>query len=78
MDTAKLQQMYKTLVVRNRRNVNVLIPYGDGTSVCLHPNQQGAISTKGLTQIPDPAHVTLIRPTLLDLHKAGIVDIGHG
>ena len=77
MDTAKLTQMFNRMVVRNKRSVNTLITYGDGvTSVMLHPHQQGAISTKGLTQIPDPKQVTLIDPTMAELVDLGILRAG--
>lgn len=73
MNIEMLRQTYKTIEVRNKRNIVTAIPLGNGAEVVLNPRQTGKVMTKDLTQIPDPRLVTLVNPTLADLMDAGIL-----
>lgn len=76
MNVELLREKYKSIKVRNRRNIVTTIPLGNGTEVFLNPRQNGVVLTAHLTQIPDPRQVTLVSPSLADLMADGILSVG--
>ena len=77
MDAPKLNEFYPRMTVRNKRDIVTVITYGDGvTSVTLQPRQTAQISTKGLTNLPNPRDVHLVSPTKAELIDLGILRVG--
>lgn len=83
MDTALLEKKFPKLEVRNRTNAQKHIQYnidadGDGLpdSITINPGARRLIPTKNLLQIPNITEFELLSPTLFELQKAGVIQLG--
>lgn len=71
-----LVKMYPMLRVRNLRDVATQISYMTGDSVQVPPNATVRISADGLGQLPPADQIEFVSPTLVELHEAGIIQLG--
>ena len=83
MDTKLLEKKFSKLEVRNRTNAQKHIQYnidadGDGLpdSITINPGARRLIPTKNLLQIPNISEFELLNPTLFELQKAGVIQLG--
>lgn len=71
-----LVKMYPMLRVRNLRDVATQVSYMTGDSVQIPPNATVRISSNGLGQLPPADQIEFVSPTLVELHEAGIIQLG--
>ena len=71
-----LVKMYPTLRVRNLRDVATQVSYMTGDSVQIPPSATVRISSDGLGQLPPADQIEFVSPTLVELHEAGIIQLG--
>lgn len=83
MDSKLLEKKWPKLEVRNRTNEQKHIQYnidadGDGLpdSITINPGARRLIPSKNLLQIPNIMEFELLNPTLFDLKKAGVIQLG--
>lgn len=71
-----LVKMYPMLRVRNLRDVATQVSYMTGDSVQIPPSATVRISSDGLGQLPPADQIEFVSPTLVELHEAGIIQLG--
>jgi hypothetical protein len=76
MNNALMAKLFPILRVRNVRDVSTQIRYMNGDSVQLQPNATCNISSDGLGQLPPSSEVEFISPTLIEMHEAGVIQLG--
>ena len=71
-----LVKMFPMLLVRNLRDVATQVQYMTGDSVQIPPNATVRISADGLGQLPPANLIEFVSPTLVELHEAGVIQLG--
>lgn len=75
MDATRLNKLFPQIVIRNRTAAQQHVLYKNGEAVQIAAGAERKINSLNLLQLPAPALFEMVRPTTMELAKAGIIEI---